>query len=54
MPNAGSAGALARIERAARTIIWTPFFSGPARAAHAFADEGVRAPIVESSISTLN
>ena len=45
---AGSAGALACIERAARTIIRARIFLGLARAAHAFADEGVRAPSVKS------
>ena len=51
---AGSAGALARIERAARKIIRTPFFSALARAARAFADEGVRAPSVEPPFLTLD
>ena len=51
--NSGSAGALARIERAARTITWAPFFSRLARAAHACADEGVRAPSIRSPRSTL-
>ena len=45
--NAGSVGALARIERVARNKNSGSGFSGLARAAHAFADEGVRAPSVK-------
>ena len=39
---------------AKREKLWAPFFLELARAAHAFADEGVRAPSVEPPFLTLD